>query len=195
MILIIDNYDSFVYNLVQYIGELGEESVVFRNDSIDIDGIVKLDPLGIVISPGPCGPDSTGVSAEIVRHLGHRIPVLGVCLGHQVIGMVFGGKIRKAKKPIHGKTSVINHYNIGVLRNISNHIHVCRYHSLVVDHETLPDCLIPTSFAMDDGELMGVKHRSWPVEGVQFHPESIYTQFGHAILANFIDSCRSWKYA
>jgi len=185
MVLMIDNYDSFTYNLVQYLGELGEEVVVRRNDEITLDEIEALKPECIVVSPGPCTPKEAGVSVPLIERFGGRTPILGVCLGHQSIGQAFGGSIVHAKQVMHGKTSKIHHGDVGVFRGLPNPFIATRYHSLVIERESLPDCLEITAWT-EDGEIMGVRHRSLPVEGVQFHPESILTQHGHALLKNFL---------
>lgn len=190
MLLMIDNYDSFTYNIVQYLGELGEEVEVYRNDEISIDEIGRKDPARIVISPGPCTPNEAGISMEVIRQFGGKIPVLGVCLGHQSIGQVFGGKIVKAKRVMHGKTSAIYHDDAGVFSGIKNPFTATRYHSLVIDPETIPAELEVTAWTVDeDGnvdEVMGVRHIKMKLEGVQFHPESILTEHGHDLLANFL---------
>ena len=185
MILVIDNYDSFTYNLVQYLGELGAELHVVRNDTVDADGVAALAPERIVISPGPGTPDDAGVSLEVIRRFGEHTPILGVCLGHQAIGQAFGGRVARAKSQMHGKTSEIRHDGRGVFMDLSNPFTATRYHSLVILPHTVPADLEVTAWA-DDGEIMGVRHRHWPVEGVQFHPESILTEHGHALLANFL---------
>lgn len=185
MLLMIDNYDSFTYNLVQYFGELGEEVRVFRNDEIDLAGVEALAPGHIVISPGPCTPSEAGISVPLIRAFAGRVPILGVCLGHQAIGQAFGGRIVHAKQLMHGKTSLIHHRDVGVFRGLPNPLTATRYHSLVIERETLPDCLEITAWT-DDGEIMGVRHKTLPVEGVQFHPESILTEYGHEMLANFL---------
>lgn len=191
MILMIDNYDSFTFNLVQYLGELGAEVVVKRNDEIDVEEARSLDPSHIVISPGPCTPNEAGISLELVRNLGGEIPLLGVCLGHQAIGQVFGGKVVHAGHVMHGKTSMVHHTGGGVFRNLPSPYEVTRYHSLVIEKNSLPDCLELTAWTEnDDGsveEIMGVRHRELGIEGVQFHPESILTQHGHALLKNFLE--------
>ncbi|MDH4133929.1 MAG: aminodeoxychorismate/anthranilate synthase component II [Gammaproteobacteria bacterium] len=186
MLLMIDNYDSFTYNLVQYFGELGEEVRVFRNDQITVEGIAELAPDRIVISPGPCTPNEAGVSVEAILHFGGVIPILGVCLGHQSIGQAYGGNIIRAKRTMHGKTSMIHHNNSGVFAGLPSPFEATRYHSLVIERETLPDCLEVTAWTEDDEEIMGVRHTTLAIEGVQFHPESILTQHGHALLANFL---------
>lgn len=185
MLLMIDNYDSFTYNLVQYFGELGQDVQVYRNDEIDLATVAKLKPRHIVISPGPCTPNEAGISVPLIHEFAGKIPLLGVCLGHQSIGQAFGGKIIKAKTLMHGKTSLIHHENVGVFRNLPNPYTATRYHSLVIERETIPDCLEITAWT-DDDEIMGVRHKTLPVEGVQFHPESILTEHGHALLNNFL---------
>ena len=190
MLLMIDNYDSFTYNLVQYFGELGQEVKVVRNDAMTVEEIAALAPSRIVISPGPGTPDDAGVSLEIFAKLAGRIPILGVCLGHQSIGQAFGGKIVRAKTIMHGKTSRIRHTGEGVFAGLPDNFEATRYHSLVVERDTLPDCLEITAWTetADGGfdEIMGLRHKTLPVEGVQFHPESILTQHGHDLLQNFL---------
>jgi anthranilate synthase component 2 len=190
MLLMIDNYDSFTYNLVQYFGELGEDVCVVRNDSMTPDALRALKPSGIVISPGPGMPDDAGVSLQIIEQLGSRLPILGVCLGHQAIGQAFGGKVVRARAIMHGKTSMIHHSGSGVFRDLPNPFSATRYHSLVVEKSSLPACLEITAWTENaDGsidEIMGLRHKSLPVEGVQFHPESILTQHGHDLLRNFL---------
>lgn len=185
MVFVLDNYDSFTYNLVQYLGELGEDVQVFRNDEITVDEIERLKPQRVVISPGPCTPNEAGISLDLVRRFSGKMPILGVCLGHQAIGQAFGGKIVHAQTLMHGKTSAIRHENCGVFQGLPNPLTATRYHSLVIERESLPDCLVVTAHT-DDGEIMGVRHRTLPVEGVQFHPESILTEHGHELLANFL---------
>ncbi len=185
MLLMIDNYDSFTYNLVQYLGELGEDIRVFRNNKITIEEMEKLNPERIVISPGPCTPKEAGVSIEVVRHFAGRIPILGVCLGHQSIGAAFGGEIIRAPRLMHGKTSLIYHDGEGVFKGLPNPFEATRYHSLLIKRETLPDCLYVTAWT-DVGEIMGVRHKEHIVEGVQFHPESILTTVGKDLLGNFL---------
>lgn len=186
MIVLLDNYDSFVYNLVQYLGELGAtDTVVVRNDAITVTELLAMRPQGLVISPGPCGPNEAGITLAAIRACAGAFPILGVCLGHQAIGQAFGGRVRRAVRPMHGKTSPITHDRTGVFAGLPNPLEVCRYHSLVVDAQTLPACLAPTAYA-PDGELMGLRHRTLPVEGVQFHPESIYTENGHRLLQNWL---------
>jgi len=185
MILMIDNYDSFTYNLVQYLGELGQEVQVHRNDQISVADIERARPSHIVISPGPCTPTEAGVSVETIQKLGGKIPILGVCLGHQAIGQAYGGRIVRAKELMHGKTSMIQHTGKGVFRGLPSPFQATRYHSLVIERASLPECLEITAWT-DDGEIMGVRHKRLAVEGVQFHPESILTQHGHALLKNFL---------
>ena len=185
MLLMIDNYDSFTYNLVQYLGELGEDVRVYRNDEITPDQIEALHPTKIVISPGPCTPNEAGVSVAAIRRFAGETPLLGVCLGHQSIGQAFGGRIVHAKQLMHGKVSGIHHKNAGVFRGLPNPFTATRYHSLVIERESLPDCLEVTAWT-DDGEIMGVRHKELSVEGVQFHPESFLTERGHDLLANFL---------
>ncbi len=187
MIVMLDNYDSFTYNLVQYLCELGAEVAVFRNDEISIQKIEAMQPSHIVISPGPCTPNEAGVSLELIARLAGRVPILGVCLGHQAIGQAFGGRVVRAKQVMHGKTSRIRHDENGIFREIPNGFVATRYHSLVVQRDSLPDCLV-VSAESEDGEIMGLRHRSLPVEGVQFHPEALLTEHGHRMLQNFIDS-------
>jgi anthranilate synthase component II len=186
MLLVIDNYDSFTYNLVQYFGELGEDVRVFRNDDITLEGVQGLHPARIVVSPGPCTPNEAGISVPAIKHFSGKIPILGVCLGHQCIGQAFGGKIVHAKQLMHGKTSVIHHKGQGVFTRLPENFPATRYHSLVIEHESLPDCFEITAWT-DDGEIMGVRHKTLEVEGVQFHPESILTEHGHALLKNFLE--------
>lgn len=187
MLLMIDNYDSFTYNLVQYLGELGEDVLVKRNDEVTLAEIEKLQPQRIVISPGPCTPNEAGVSVPLIEKFAGRIPLLGVCLGHQSIGQAFGGKIVHAKTLMHGKTSQISHQNSGVFAGLPTPYRATRYHSLVIERESCPDCLEITAWT-DDGEIMGVRHKTLPIEGVQFHPESIMTEHGHQLLKNFLVS-------
>jgi len=191
MILMIDNYDSFTYNIVQYLLELGADVVVRRNDEIDLDGIAALKPEKIVISPGPCTPNEAGISMPCIEHFAGMIPILGICLGHQSIGQVFGGKVIRAKEVMHGKTSLIHHQQSGVFTDLANSFTATRYHSLVVEQSSLPDCLEITAWTETDGqidEIMGLRHRELAVEGVQFHPESILSQHGHALLQNFLQN-------
>ena len=190
MLLMIDNYDSFTYNLVQYFGELGVEVQVFRNDQISITQMEKLNPDQIVISPGPCTPNEAGISVEAIKHFAGEKPILGVCLGHQSIGQAFGGKIVHASAIMHGKTSMIRHKGIGVFRDISNPFEATRYHSLVIEKQSMPDCLEVTAWTETESgdldEIMGVRHKDYPIEGMQFHPESILTEHGHNLLKNFL---------
>ncbi len=181
----IDNYDSFTYNLVQYFSELGEDVLVYRNDEITVDKILELNPERIVISPGPCTPNEAGVSLAVINQFSQDIPVLGVCLGHQSIGQAFGGRVIHAKQLMHGKTSLIFHHNVGVFENLPNPFTATRYHSLVVERSTLPDCLEITAWTEDD-EIMGIRHKSLAIEGIQFHPESILSEHGHQMLENFL---------
>lgn len=191
MLLMIDNYDSFTYNIVQYLGELGQDVRVYRNDEITLEQIEALQPQHIVISPGPCSPNEAGVSMAVIQHFAGQIPLLGVCLGHQSIGQVFGGNVIRARQVMHGKTSPIYHNNSGVFLNLNNPLIATRYHSLIIDKNTLPDCLEITAWTqLDDGsvdEIMGVRHKTLAVEGVQFHPESILTEQGHDLLKNFLE--------
>ena len=188
MILMIDNYDSFTYNLVQYLGELGADLKVYRNDAITLDEIKHLKPQAIVISPGPGRPDDAGVSLDIIKELSGKIPILGVCLGHQCIGQAFGGKIIQAKRLMHGKTSMIEHDRKNIFKGVENPFEATRYHSLVIDPKTLPECLELTAWTVDeDKEIMGVRHKEFALWGVQFHPESILTKAGKTILKNFLD--------
>ena len=186
MLLMIDNYDSFTYNLVQYLAEIGQEVEVVRNDKISIEEINKLNPQYIVISPGPCTPNEAGISLSLIEAFKGEIPILGVCLGHQSIGQAFGGKIIHAQTIMHGKTSKISHNNKGVFRGIKDPFIATRYHSLVIDREFLPDCFDITAWT-DDNEIMGIKHKELAIEGVQFHPESILSEHGHDLLKNFLD--------
>ena len=186
MILLIDNYDSFTWNLYQYFCELGAEVCVHRNDELTLAQIDALAPQKIVISPGPCTPTEAGISLEAIRHCAGQIPLLGVCLGHQAIAQAFGATIVRAAKVMHGKTSPVTHGNTGVFRNLNNPLTVTRYHSLVIDPPTLPDCFEVTAWS-DTQEIMGIRHRDWDLEGVQFHPESILSEQGHALLANFLN--------
>ncbi len=187
MLVMIDNYDSFTYNLVQYLGELGEEVRTFRNDEITIEEIEALKPDRIMLSPGPCTPNEAGISLSVIEHFKGKLPLMGVCLGHQTIGQAFGGDIVHAKSIMHGKTSVLRHTKKGVFKDLPNPFRVTRYHSLVIDKQTLPHCLEVTAWT-EDGEIMGVRHRDLAIEGVQFHPESILTEHGHALLKNFLET-------
>jgi len=190
MILIIDNYDSFTYNVVQYLAELKADVQVYRNDEITIAEIEQLAPEKIVISPGPCTPNEAGISVEVIKHFAAKIPILGICLGHQSIGQAFGADIVRAKQVMHGKTSLIYHNNSGVFKGLSNPFEATRYHSLVIDQSSLPDCLELVAWTQDEkgsvDEIMGVRHTELQLEGVQFHPESILTQQGHDLLQNFL---------
>ena len=185
MLLMIDNYDSFTYNLVQYFGELGQDVRVHRNDEITVDEVAAMKPDHIVISPGPCTPNEAGISVATIQRFAGQIPILGVCLGHQSIGQAFGGRIIRAKQLMHGKTSLVHHNDTSVFRGLPNPFTATRYHSLVIERESIPDCLEITAWT-DDGEIMGVRHKTVAVEGVQFHPESILTEHGHAMLGNFV---------
>ncbi|HEV8338092.1 MAG TPA: aminodeoxychorismate/anthranilate synthase component II [bacterium] len=184
-LVVIDNYDSFAYNLVQYLGELGAEVRVVRNDALDVDGLVALEPQGIVISPGPGDPDDAGVALEAIRRLGKRIPVLGVCLGHQCIGAAYGGLVRRGAAPVHGKVSRIRHDGRTIFKGVASPFEATRYHSLIVERKSLPSAL-EVSAELEDGTIMGVRHREYRVEGVQFHPESVLTACGKEILGNFL---------
>ncbi len=186
MILVIDNYDSFTYNLVQYLGELGAEMRVFRNDEITVEQAVALSPEKVLVSPGPCTPKEAGISCDIVREFGSRLPLFGVCLGHQSIGDVYGGKVIRADRLMHGKTSPMIHEGESLFKGLPSPFDATRYHSLIVERETLPDCLEITAWTAE-GEIMGVQHKEYPVHGVQFHPESILTLEGKKLLQNFLD--------
>jgi anthranilate synthase/aminodeoxychorismate synthase-like glutamine amidotransferase len=186
MILVIDNYDSFTYNLVQYLGELGAHTKVFRNDEIPLEDIEAMSPSHIVISPGPCTPNEAGITLPLIERMAGKVPILGVCLGHQAIGQAFGGKVVRAAKVMHGKVSRVRHDGAGVFAEIPNEFVATRYHSLVVERATLPDCLAVTAQS-EDGEIMGLRHRALPVQGVQFHPEALLTEHGHKMLQNFIE--------
>ena len=194
MILMIDNYDSFTYNLVQYLGEIGEDVKVVRNDQIDVDEIKTMHPDHIVISPGPCTPNEAGISLDTISALGTEVPILGVCLGHQSIGQAYGGSVVRAQNVMHGKTSKIHHNNKHIFKQCSNPFTATRYHSLIIDKTSVPDCLEITAWTQTDSgevdEIMGVRHKKFAVEGVQFHPESILTDFGHLLLKNFIHQNR-----
>ncbi len=185
MLVMIDNYDSFTYNLVQYLGELGEEVKTYRNDEISLKEIESLNPDRIMLSPGPCTPNEAGISLEVINHFAGKLPLMGVCLGHQSIGQAFGGKVVHAKQIMHGKTSMVTHTDEGVFKGIPSPYQVTRYHSLVIERDSLPECLEVTAWT-DDGEIMGVRHKELLIEGVQFHPESILTDHGHALLDNFL---------
>ena len=191
MLLMIDNYDSFTYNLVQYFGELGADVAVHRNDQITIEQIEKLAPKYIVISPGPCTPNEAGVSVQTIKHFAGKTPILGVCLGHQSIGQAFGGKIVHANAIMHGKTSMMYHEDVGVFKGLANPFEATRYHSLVIEKDSVPDCLAVTAWTQTEtgaiDEIMGVKHKEFAIEGIQFHPESILTTVGHDLLRNFLE--------
>ena len=186
MLLMIDNYDSFTYNIVQYFGELGEEVRTVRNDEITLDEIAAMNPDRICISPGPKAPKDAGISLDVLREFGGKLPILGVCLGHQAIGEAFGGKVIRAKQVMHGKTSLIAHTGVGVFKGLPSPFTVIRYHSLAIERSSLPSCLEVTAWT-DDGEIMGVRHKEFDIEGVQFHPESILSEHGHAMLKNFLE--------
>ncbi|MEC9481768.1 MAG: aminodeoxychorismate/anthranilate synthase component II [Halomonas sp.] len=194
-VLMIDNYDSFTFNVVQYLAELGADVQTYRNDAISLDDIERLAPCHIVISPGPCSPNEAGISLDVIRHFAGRLPILGICLGHQAIGQVFGGKVVRAPQVMHGKTSRVRHRGEGVFSGLDDPLEVTRYHSLVVDADSLPDELEATAWVDDDdvtpGLIMGLRHRSLDIEGVQFHPESILTRQGHQLLANFLERGRA----
>ncbi len=186
MILMIDNYDSFVFNLVRYFQELGQEVMVSRNDTIALKDVANLKPSHIVISPGPCSPLEAGISNELIRHFGPSIPILGVCLGHQCIGHVTGGVVKRALNPVHGKVRPITHNGEGLFLRLPNPLSVTRYHSLIIEEETLPSCLTVTARS-EEGEIMAIAHKEWPVFGVQFHPEAVLTEKGHQLLHNFLE--------
>jgi len=192
MFLMIDNYDSFVYNLVRYFEELNEKVIVYRNDKLNIEHIAKMNLQGIIISPGPKNPEEAGICLEVIEKFKGEIPILGICLGHQAIGYAFGGKVVKGKEPIHGKVSRIKHYNEGVFRNLKNPMKVTRYHSLVVDKNTLPDCFTVTA-ETEDNVIMGIRHKEFFIEGVQFHPEAELTEWGHELLKNFIEEAKGFE--
>jgi anthranilate synthase/aminodeoxychorismate synthase-like glutamine amidotransferase len=194
MVVVIDNYDSFTYNLVQYLEELGAEVSVHRNDAIDVAGVEALSPDGILISPGPGRPEEAGVSLPLLAGLGGKVPILGVCLGHQSIGQVYGGRVVRAPRLMHGRTSPIEHDGRGVFRGLPSPFTATRYHSLVVERESLPDCLEISAWTTE-GEIMGLRHRALPVEGVQFHPESFLTEHGHALLRNWLSTLRGTEAA
>lgn len=185
MLILLDNYDSFTYNLYQYLSELGEQVVVYRNDKITVEEVERLQPDRVVISPGPCTPDEAGISMALIKHMAGKVPVLGVCLGHQAVGQVFGGKVVRAGRLMHGKTSPIYHDGKGLFVGLPNPFDAVRYHSLLVEKESLPDCLEITAES-DQGEIMGLRHREYVVEGIQFHPESIMTAVGKDLLRNFL---------
>jgi len=194
VICVIDNYDSFVYNLVQYVGSLGAHCVVHRNDEVTVEQVVGLDPELIIISPGPGDPADAGISIDLVRRLGHNVPIFGVCLGHQAIGAAFGARIRHAAEPMHGKCSEITHDGEGVFAGLRNPLTVARYHSLVIEADTLPAELVATAWS-ETGEIMGVRHRTLPIEGVQFHPESLFTEQGVGMVGNVVRGIRGRVFA
>ena len=186
MIVVIDNYDSFTYNLVQYLGELGAEVTVFRNDEVSVEEIENVGPERLVLSPGPCTPNEAGITLELIQAMKGKVPMLGVCLGHQAIGQAFGGRVVRAQRVMHGKNSTIRHDGRGVFAGLPGDFSATRYHSLVVERATLPACLEATAES-EDGEIMGLRHRELPIEGVQFHPEALLTEHGHAMLRNFLE--------
>ncbi|MDR3353068.1 MAG: aminodeoxychorismate/anthranilate synthase component II [Zoogloeaceae bacterium] len=186
MLLMIDNYDSFTYNIVQYLGELGATVQVFRNDAITLEGIARLAPDHLVVGPGPCAPAQAGISLDVIRSFAGKIPLLGVCLGHQAIGAAFGGRIVHARQLMHGKVSPVRHHGEGVFRSLPDPLACTRYHSLAIERESLPDCLEITAWT-EDGEIMGVRHRAFAVEGVQFHPESVLSEHGHTLFTHFLE--------
>ncbi len=190
MLLFLDNYDSFTYNIVQYLGQLGQEVQVCCNDEISLDEIAALQPQYLVIGPGPCSPKEAGISVAAMRHFAGKIPILGVCLGHQTIGEAFGGKVVRAKTLMHGKTSPVFHTSEGVFKDLPNPVICTRYHSLVIERESLPEHLCITAWT-EEGEIMGIRHRDYPIEGVQFHPEGLLTEHGHQMLQNFLDEFKS----
>lgn len=192
MLLFIDNYDSFTYNIVQYFAELGQEVAVRRNDDITLEEIEALKPQYLVIGPGPCSPKEAGISVEAMRYFAGRLPIMGVCLGHQTIGEAFGGRIVRAKTLMHGKVSPVSHSGKGMFKGLPNPVTCTRYHSLVIDRDNLPDCLEITAWT-DDGEIMGVRHKEYAVEGVQFHPEALLTEHGHDMLNNFLIEFQNFK--
>jgi para-aminobenzoate synthetase component II len=185
MILLIDNYDSFVYNLSRYVGELGQDRLVIRNDLISLEEIEEMKPSHIIISPGPCAPDEAGISLDLIKYFAGKIPILGVCLGHQAIGQAFGGKVIRAKRPLHGRTTMIHHEEKSLFQNLNTPLEVACYYSLIVEDKTLPEQLIATAHNLE-GEIMALRHRKYPVFGVQFHPESILTKRGYDMLRNFL---------
>ncbi|EMR8501539.1 aminodeoxychorismate/anthranilate synthase component II [Neisseria gonorrhoeae] len=192
MLLFIDNYDSFTYNIVQYFAELGQEVAVRRNDDITLEEIEALNPQYLVIGPGPCSPKEAGISVEAMRHFAGRLPIMGVCLGHQTIGEAFGGRIVRAKTLMHGKVSPVSHSGKGMFKGLPNPVTCTRYHSLVIDRNTMPECLEVTAWT-EDGEIMGVRHKEYAVEGVQFHPEALLTEHGHDMLNNFLVEFQNFK--
>lgn len=186
MLLFIDNYDSFTWNIVDYFANLGNEPKVVRNDEIDLEGIEKLAPEKIVVGPGPCTPKEAGISVPAIKHFAGKIPILGVCLGHQAIGMAFGGNVVKAKRPMHGRVSMVTHNGKGIFEGITNPVKAIRYHSLVIEKASIPDCLEITATSDDDGEIMGVRHKEYEIHGIQYHPEGLLSEEGHDILSNFL---------
>ena len=192
MILLIDNYDSFVYNLARYVGELGYERQVVRNDAITLDEIVEMDPSHIIISPGPCTPDEAGISLAVIERFGSSIPILGVCLGHQAIGQAYGGRVVRAKRPLHGRTTMIRHEEKSLFQDLENPLEVACYYSLAVENRSLPDELIASAHSVE-GEVMALRHRDYPVYGVQFHPESVLTKRGYDLLRNFFQDAGESK--
>ncbi len=191
MLLFIDNYDSFTYNIVQYFAELGQAVVVRRNDDITLEEIAALNPQYLIIGPGPCSPKEAGISVAAMRHFAGKLPIMGVCLGHQTIGEAFGGNVVRAQTLMHGKVSPVHHTNKGMFKNLPNPVTCTRYHSLVIDRHTLPDCLEVTAWT-DDQEIMGVRHKQYAIEGVQFHPEALLTEYGHEMLRNFLEEFKDF---
>ena len=189
MILLIDNYDSFTFNLVQFLGDLGAECEVWRNDALSVDEVMAKQPEAIVLSPGPCTPNEAGICLDVIQAAAGKIPLFGVCLGHQAIGQAFGGHVMRAPSPMHGKISPVTHANSDIFEGLPSPFNATRYHSLIVERDTLPEVLVPTAFT-EDGLIMGLRHRSLPIFGVQFHPESIASEHGHKILSNFLDIAR-----
>ncbi|SNZ08121.1 anthranilate synthase component II [Cohaesibacter gelatinilyticus] len=192
MILILDNYDSFVFNLARYFEELDQQVTVYRNDALSLDGIARLDPTALVLSPGPCAPQQAGICLEAIRHFSGKLPILGICLGHQAIGEAFGGVVSRAIEPMHGRASHLKHRSTGLFNQIPSPLAVARYHSLIVENETLPDCLEVT-VKSNKGEIMVLRHKDHPTFGLQFHPESILTQHGHNLLKNFLEEAHVWR--
>lgn len=190
MLLMIDNYDSFTYNIVQYFAELGQEVAVRRNDDITIEEIATIKPQYLVIGPGPCSPKEAGISVAAIQHFAGKLPIMGICLGHQAIGEAFGGNIIRAKTLMHGKVSPVSHHNKGMFQNLPNPVTCTRYHSLVIERDTLPECLEITAWT-EDGEIMGIRHKEYPLEGVQFHPEALLTEHGHDMLNNFLNEFKN----
>lgn len=194
MLLMIDNYDSFTYNIVQYFAELGQDVLVRRNDAVTLEEIATLNPQYLVIGPGPCSPKEAGISIAAMQHFAGKLPIMGICLGHQTIGQAFGGNIVRAQTLMHGKVSPVHHQNRGMFRNLPNPVTCTRYHSLVIDRATLPNCLDITAWT-DDGEIMGVRHKTLAIEGVQFHPEALLTEYGHEMLDNFLKEFQTFSTA